>query len=155
MVSPVAASNLRKKFLIASFHSMSECVKFRNTVAPSTGAISLLLHSECEKYGMTKELYTNLMKYSRKYSQKFTMIMNEGNFSFEGTNYGTNKQIVLNVGDGNRVLQSNIPLSFLPEEVIAVLGQKRKVGSRGRGKENYKSARACLISAQQLSNPMK
>jgi hypothetical protein len=109
--------------------------EFRNTVAPSTGIISLLLHAECEEYGMTKELYTNLMKYGGKYSQKFKAIMNLGNFGFEGTNYNTNKQIVINIGDGNKVVKSHIPPEFLPEEiVIEVVGQKRKMNSRGPGR---------------------
>ena len=34
----------------------NDATKFRNSVAPLTGAISLLLHRECEEYGMTKEL---------------------------------------------------------------------------------------------------
>ena len=129
--------------------------EFRNTVAPSTGAISLLLHAECEEYGMTKELYTNLMKYSRKYSQKFKVVMDVGNFGFEGTNYETNKQIVLNIGDGNKVTKSHIPPGFLPEDVvIEVVGQKRKAQSRGPGRGSFKSARACLASAQQLADPI-
>ena len=112
--------------------------EFRNTAAPSTGAISLLLHAECEEYGMTKELYTNVMKYSRKYSQKFKVIMDVGNFGFEGTNYSTNKQIVLNIGDGNKVAKSHIPPEFLPEEVmIELVGQKRKAYCRGPGRQNY------------------
>jgi hypothetical protein len=63
-------------------NNLLEAVKFnpnRSTVAPSTGAISLLLHAECEEYGMTKELYTNLMKDSRKFSQKFKVVMDVGN----------------------------------------------------------------------------
>lgn len=132
--------------------------EFHGTVALRTGAISLLLHAECENYGMTKELYTNLMKYSRKYFQKFTVIMDQGNFSFTGTNYNTNKQIVLNIGDGDKLLPSHIPPSFLPEEVVvevvAEVGQKRKAVSRGPGREKYKSARACLVTSQLLSNPI-
>jgi hypothetical protein len=130
--------------------------EFRNTVAPSTGAISLLLHAEYEDYGMTKDLNTNLMKNSRKHSQKLKVIMDVGNFGFEGTNSDTNKQIVLNIGDGNKVVKSHIPPGFLPEEVvIEVVGQKRKANFRGPGRESFKSARACLAYySQQLSNPI-
>lgn len=142
----------------AVINNLLEAVKnnpneFRNSVAPSTGTISLLLRAECEEYGVNKELYTTLMKYSRKYSQKFKVLMDVGNFGFEGTNYDTNKQIVLNIGDGNQVVKSHIPLEFLPKNVvIEAVGQKQKANSRGPGRESFKSARACLASSQQLSN---
>ena len=71
---------------------------FRCSVAPLTGEISLLLHAECEEYGMTKELYQNVMNYSRKFPQKFRAIIEIGNFKFEGENYDTNRRIVLSIG---------------------------------------------------------
>jgi hypothetical protein len=126
---------------------------FRVPVAPLTGVITLLLKAECEEYGMSKELYTKVMKYSRKFPQKYRVILEMGNFYFEGTAYGTNKKIVLSVGDGNTISESHIPLSFLPE-VIAEIGGKRKASQRGPGKDSYKSARACVLTSQQLSQPI-
>jgi hypothetical protein len=38
--------------------------------------------------------------------------------------------------------------------VIEVVGQKRKMDSRGPGRESFKSSRACVASSQQLSNPI-
>ena len=38
--------------------------------------------------------------------------------------------------------------------MIEVVGQKRKMNSRGPGRESFKSSRACVASSQQLSNPI-
>ena len=85
--------------LLSAVHTGS--AGFRAPFAPLTGGITLLLRAECEEYGMSEELYTKVMKYSGKVPQKFRVIMEKGNFAFEGKNYATNKQIVLNLGDGN------------------------------------------------------
>ena len=132
----------------------NDATKFRNSVAPLTGAISLLLHRECEEYGMTKELYSNVMKFNRKNPQKFRAIMEMGHFEFEGTNYDTNKQIVLYVGDSKLKGQSSIPPSFLSSKPSVGVGQKRKLIPRGPGRGDFKSPKSSLLSSQQISKPM-
>ena len=122
---------------------------FRYSVAPLTGEISLLLRAECEEYGMTKELYQNVMKYSRKFPQKFKAIIEIGNFKFEGENYDTNRRIVLSIGGIERS-QSNIPPSFLPARDLVESGKKNKVVPRGSVCDNFKSAKCCLASSQQI-----
>lgn len=73
---------------------------------------------------MTKELCQNVMKYSRKFPQKFKAIIEIGNFKFEGENYDTNRRIVLSIGGIERS-QSNISPSFLPARDLVESGKKR------------------------------
>ena len=103
---------------------------------------------------MTKELYPNVMKFNRKNPQKFRAIMEMGHFDFEGTNYDTNKQIVLYVGDSKLKGQSSIPPSFLSSKPSVEVGKKRKLIPRGPGRHDLKSPKSSLLSSQQISKPM-
>ena len=129
----------------------SDSGEFRSPVAPLTGNYSVHLQRECEIYGMSKELYSGILKGSKKHPQRFKLMMAAGNFSFEGTNYNTNKLLVLCFGLGDTV-KSHIPSSYLPPLIPAVVGLKRKqTALRGRGRQNYKSARATIASSVELT----
>jgi hypothetical protein len=98
----------------AVFESVEEKTIFQQTVAPLTGRISLLLHEECESFGMTEVIYKSLMKYSKASRKKFISFITAGNFYFEGWNSYETKQLVITVTDGENMLGSHIPEEFLP-----------------------------------------